>query len=73
MSNDITRKINYENASRCTSIKKILPSHLFSKTVILPVVVYSYEHLSRTLMEENKLQMFEKKFTGKCLNLTMLK
>ena len=55
------------------SLDNILSSHLLSKklkvntykTIILPVVLYSYETWSLTLREEDKLRVFENKVLRK--------
>jgi hypothetical protein len=63
---EIKMKLNLGN-SCYHSIQCLLSSHLLSrnvkvkvyKTIILPLVLYGYEARSLTLMEENRLRVFE--------------
>jgi len=63
---EIKRRLKSGNAC-CLSVQNILSSGLLSKnlkikiyrTIILPVVLYGCETLSRTLREERRLRMLE--------------
>jgi hypothetical protein len=66
MQEEIKRRLNLGNACR-HSVQNLLSSCLLSKnvkirihkTIILPVVLYGFETLSRTLREEPRLSVFE--------------
>jgi hypothetical protein len=74
---EIKSRLNSGNACY-HSVQNLLSSHfiskkikikIYDKTVILPVVLYGCKTWSLTLMEKNRLRVFENKCCGRYLDL----